>query len=208
MAENNAEIRKENRLKFMDPINIIVGLNIIATMGANISGAKKGLKSTITVSKEKPKTYLQKFPLVISTLTLIFLILGLFQIGTLEYKPEFQVLRIIGLVVYLVFSWIQIWAFKILGDNYSQEILIFKNHNLITKGPFKLIRHPQYLSQILIDIGGAFAVLSFILLPLAVLEIPFLIMRASIEENLLAKNFKDRFSQYKHKTGFMIPFIG
>ena len=42
----------------MDPINIIVGLNIIASFGANLTGAKKGLKSTVTPVKERPKTYL------------------------------------------------------------------------------------------------------------------------------------------------------
>jgi len=40
----------------MDPINIFVGLNLVATFGANISGAKRGLKEKLTVHKEKPKT--------------------------------------------------------------------------------------------------------------------------------------------------------
>jgi len=46
----------------MDPINIIILLNIIATFGANVTGAKRGLKSTVSEIKEKPKTFLQKFP--------------------------------------------------------------------------------------------------------------------------------------------------
>lgn len=192
----------------MDPINIIIGLNIIATFGANIGAAKKGIRDKVGVFKDKPKTYLQTLPMVFSTLTLIVLIISLFQIGTLEYKTEYQTIRIIGLAFYLVFSWIQIWATKVLGDNYLQDIAIKKNHELVTAGPFKIVRHPQYLSQFLMDIGAAFATLSFILAPLAVILLPFLIMRASLEDKLLEKHFGENFRNFKKKTGMLIPFIG
>ena len=192
----------------MDPINIIVGLNIIATFGANVSGAKKGLKSKIGATKEKPKTYLQRLPVILSTLTLIGLIISVFQIGTLEYKLDYNLIRYIGLAVYLVFSWVQVWAYKSLGENYSQDILIKKDHQLVKKGPFRIVRHPQYLSQILIDLGGAAATLSFIVAPLAIVQIPFIIMRASLEDKLLAKYFTDEFMLYKKKSGFIFPFIG
>jgi len=192
----------------MDPVNIILLFNIIGTFGANVTGAKRGLKSTLSEVKEKPKTFLQKFAPVLSMLSLVALILAVFQIGTLEYLEEYNTIRYIGLAVYLAFSWIQVWAFKTLGDNYSQEIMIKKKHELVTKGPFKLIRHPQYLCQILLDIGAAAATLGYIVGGLALIEIPVYIIRASMEDKLLAKHFAERFSEYKKKSGFMIPFIG
>jgi len=192
----------------MDPINIIIGLNIIATFGANFSGAKRGIKDKVGVFKDKPKTYLQTLPLVLSTITLVFLIISVFQIGTFEYRIDNQTLRIIGLCFYIIFSWVQIWAFKVLGDNYSQDIAIKKDHKLVTSGPFKIIRHPQYLSQMLMDLGGAVATLSFILAPLALIQIPFLLMRASFEDELLEKHFGENFRSYKKKSGMIFPFIG
>ena len=192
----------------MDPVNIIILFNIIGTFGANVTGAKRGLKSTLSEVKEKPKTFLQKFAPVLSMLSLVALILAVFQIGTLEYLEEYNTIRYIGLAVYLVFSWIQVWAFKTLGDNYSQEIMIKKKHELVTKGPFKLIRHPQYLCQILLDFGAAAVTLGYIVGGLALIEIPIYIIRASMEDKLLAKHFTERFSEYKKKSGFMIPFIG
>jgi len=192
----------------MDPINIIILLNIIATFGANVTGAKRGLKSTVSEIKEKPKTFLQKFPPMVSMLSLVALILAVFQIGTMDYLEEYDVIRYIGLAVYLVFSWVQVWSFKTLGDNYSQEIMIKKNHELITKGPFKIIRHPQYICQILLNLGATAATFSYIVGFLALIEIPIYIMRASLEDKLLAKYFSEKFSDYKKKSGFMIPFIG
>ncbi len=192
----------------MDPINIIIALNIIATFGANIGAAKKGIRDKVGVFKDKPKTYLQTLPVILSTLTLVVLIVSLFQVGTLEYSNNNQAIRIIGLIVYLVFSWVQIWITKVLGDNYTQDIAIKKEHQLVTSGPFKFIRHPQYLSQILIDIGGAIATLSFILAPIAIIQIPFLFMRAAFEDKLLEKHFGESFRSYKKKTGQIFPFIG
>lgn len=192
----------------MDPINIIILLNIIGTFGANVTGAKRGLKSTVSEIKEKPKTFLQKFPPVLSMLSLVALILAVFQIGTLDYTDEFNLIRYIGLAVYLVFSWIQVWSFKSLGDNYSQDIMIKKKHELVTKGPFKIIRHPQYACQIILDLGATAATLGYIVGLIAIIEIPIYIMRASVEEKLLAKYFTEKFSDYKKKSGFMIPFIG
>jgi protein-S-isoprenylcysteine O-methyltransferase Ste14 len=192
----------------MDPINLIAGLNLVITFGANMSGAKKGLHSSITAAKEKPKTYLQKLPLILSTITLIAFIVGLFQFGTISYTGHLQTYRIVGLAFYIVFSWLQIWAYKALGSNYSQDVLIFKDHKLITKGPFKFLRHPQYLSQVFVDLGAGFATLSYIVIPITIIEIPFIILRASLEEKLLEKHFKDDFRNYKSKSGFIIPFIG
>ena len=192
----------------MDPVNIIVLLNIIATFGANVSGAQHGLKSKVMVAKEKPKTYLQKLPLVLSALTIITLVIATFQIGTLEYIENLNPVRYSGLLIYLVFSWFQIWAFKTLGENYSQDIMIKKDHQLVTKGPFKIIRHPQYLSQILLDLGASAATLSYLVFALTIIEIPFIIMRAIVEEKMMEKYFGNSFSEYKKKSGFIIPFIG
>ena len=194
----------------MDPVNIIILLNVIATFGANVTGAKRGLKSTVSEIKEKPKTFLQKFPPALSMLSLVALILAVFGIGTLDYESfkDYNFIRYAGLLVYLMFSWIQVWSFKSLGDNYSQDIMIKKNHELITKGPFTIIRHPQYLCQILLDLGATAATLGYIVGFLAIIEIPIYIMRASAEDKLLNKHFAEKFSDYKKKSGFMIPFIG
>ncbi len=195
----------------MDPINLLVGLNLFVSMSANISAAKKGLKTKFTGAKEKPLTYLQKVPPNVAAVVLILLILGVFKIFTLsaEFEEQYFNLRVTGLIVFLIFSWVQVYAFKSLGEDYSQDIVIFKNHKLHTTGLYKFIRHPQYLSQILSDLGAAVALLSYVALPVILLvEIPLFILRASYEDKLLEKHFGEEFKTYKKKSGFMLPFIG
>lgn len=195
----------------MDPINILVGINLFLTISANFSGAKKGLKTSITKVIEKPNTFLQKTPPNIAALILVLSILSIFDLGTLQqaYKDDLQIIRIIGLGFFILFSWIQVWAFKSLGKNYAQDIVIMKEHLLVTSGVYKIIRHPQYLSQMLSDLGAGIALLSYTVVPLVVIvEIPLFIARGIVEEKMLHKHFKEKFAEYKKKSGFMIPFVG
>ncbi len=195
----------------MDPINLLVGLNLFISMTANFSGAKKGLKSKVTGVVERPRTFLQKAPPNVAAVVLILLILAVFKIFTLpvEYEEQYFTLRVIGMLLYIIFSWTQVLSFKQLGENYSQEIVIMKNQKLVKTGFYKFIRHPQYLSQILSDLAASVALLGYVVLPVVILfEIPLFILRASYEDKLLRKHFKEEFDQYKNHSGFMIPFIG
>lgn len=195
----------------MDVINLLVGINLFLSITANASGAKKGLKSSISDVIERPKTYLQKLPMNIAAIVLILEILGVFKIGTIDISESdpLYTYRLIGLLFFIVFSWLQVWAYKIMGKNYSQEVIISKKQELVTSGPFKIVRHPQYVSQLLSDIGAGVALASYLVLPMVILIlIPLFILRAILEEKLLLKRFPEEYKEYKKKTGFLIPFIG
>lgn len=195
----------------MDPINLTLLINLLVSMSANWGGARKGLKTSITKVIERPVTYLQKFPPNISALVLVLIIIGVFKVGVLpeEFAEKFLGWRIVGLFVFIVFTWLQVLAYQSLGKFYAPDIVILKGHELKTGGIYRLIRHPQYLSQILSDLGAAIALMSYLVLPIVLfVEIPLFILRAIEEEKLLTKHFKEDFSNYKKKSGFMIPFVG
>lgn len=195
----------------MDPINLIVAINLFVSMSSNLSGAKKGMKSKLSNVVKKPTTYLQKIPPNIAALVLILTIAAIFNLGVFDesIKQEYNYLRIIGLILFIIFSWVQVSSFKALGEFYSQDILIFKNHKLIKLGLYKYLRHPQYFSQILSDFGVGLALMGYIIIPIVIfIEIPLFILRAKAEENLLSAYFNEEFKEYKKKSGFFIPFIG
>lgn len=195
----------------MDPINLLVAINLFASMTANIGGAKKGLKVSVMGVADRPKTFLQKLPPNVSAVVVLLSVLGIFGLGILpaESLEEFLNIRIIGLAVFVIFSWVQVWVYKSLGKDYSQEIVVLKNQNLHTTGAYKFIRHPQYACQLLSDLGIGIALMSYLAVPVVVLiEIPLFIMRAAYEDRLLAKHFGEEFSAYKKRSGFMLPFIG
>ena len=192
-------------------INILVAINLLVSMSANLSGARKGFKTSITKVVERPHTFLQKIPPNIAALVLILTIVSIFKIGTFtgEYEEQFFALRLIGLLMFVIFSWMQVWAYRSLGNSYAQDIVILKEHKLHTSGIYKFVRHPQYVSQILSDIGAGLALLSYTIVPVVIFfELPLFIMRASVEDKMLMKYFGEQFTAYKKRSGFMIPFIG
>ena len=194
----------------MDPVNIITGIALLLSIAANGSATKGGLKRSVTKSERKPNTYLQKVPLNISALILILQLLSVFQIvGTIEYKNEYLIFRIIGLILFIVFAWLQVMSFKNLKSFYSQDISLQKNHQLITTGLHKTIRHPQYMSQVISDLFFGIAVGSYIIIPLVLLvQLPLFILRAKKEETMMLDYFGEPYSEYRKKSGFIIPFIG
>ena len=193
----------------MDSINIISFIVLIVSIAANSTATKGGLKKTVIKSERRPKTYLQKAPLNISALILIIQILGVFQIGTLNYSTELQYIRIVGVIVFVIFAWLQVYSFRNLKSFYSQDIAILKNHQLITTGIHKTVRHPQYISQIISDLGMGFALLGYLIIPLVIfIEFPLFILRAKKEEKMMTEYFGEKFIEYKKTSGFIIPFIG
>ncbi len=194
----------------MDPINIIAGIALLLSIVANSSAAKGGLKRSVTKSERKPNTYLQKIPLNISALILILQIISIFEIiGTVEYKDEYLIFRIIGLILFILFAWLQVISYKNLKSYYSQDISLQKNHQLISTGIHKNIRHPQYISQVLSDLFFGIAVGSYIIIPLVLLvQLPLFILRAKKEETMMLDFFGETYSEYKKKSGFIIPFSG
>ena len=195
----------------MDPINLLLAINLFVSMSANYSGARKGLKTSVTKLIDKPSSYLQKVPPNVAAIVLIVTIVSIFKVGTLpdNYQSQYSTLRIIGLIVFVVFSWIQVVSYKSLGKFYSQDIVILKEHELVEKKLYRFVRHPQYASQLLSDLGAGIALLSYLVTPVVILvEIPLFIMRARFEEKMLLKHFGSQFVSYKKKSGFMIPFIG
>ncbi|MFC2083919.1 methyltransferase family protein [Bacteroidota bacterium] len=194
----------------MDPLNILFGIALIISMGANFSATKSSLKQQVTKFVTKPKSYLQKVPLNVSAFLVILELLGVFGVGVFKTADteSWMIVRMVFLLMYIIFSWLQIYSFKSLGKNYSPEIVILYGHELVEKGPYKIIRHPQYLFQFLSDLSAGITLLSYpVLLLVIIFEIPLFILRARKEEKMLKKHFGNTFTEYKKKSSFIIPLL-
>jgi len=80
--------------------------------------------------------------------------------------------------------------------------------NLITRGPYRWVRHPLYLCMmiVLVGIGIAFRSLWGII-SVITLFLPAVIYRARLEESALAEKFGSTWNKYVSQTKFFIPFL-
>lgn len=80
---------------------------------------------------------------------------------------------------------------------------VLEYDRLVTWGPYRHVRHPQYVAYFFI-FGGFITLLNLIaLLPL--LSIPSIIRMATVEEELLIKQYGDEYARYQQKTGKFLP---
>ena len=60
---------------------------------------------------------------------------------------------IAGLAVFALAKWIKYWAIATLGRRWSFRVLVLPGSPLITTGPYRFMRHPNYLG-VMGEIGG------------------------------------------------------
>jgi len=95
-----------------------------------------------------------------------------------------------------------------LGRQWRVDAGLSHDHELVTTGPYKLVRHPIYTSMLCLLLGTGFMVTPLWLFLLAV--VVFLLgteIRVRIEDRLLASRFAERFQEYARKVPAYIPFV-
>jgi protein-S-isoprenylcysteine O-methyltransferase Ste14 len=104
----------------------------------------------------------------------------------------------------LVFA---IWARVILGRNWSGVITLKEGHELIERGPYRIVRHPIYTGILIMFAGTAVAIGYFGgFIGLLLLFVSFW-MKLKREENLMLKHFPDEYSAYQRRVKRIIPFL-
>lgn len=99
-----------------------------------------------------------------------------------------------------------IWARRHLGRNWSPMPSIQENHELVTSGPYRVVRHSIYT-------GMLTAMLGFTLtggLPWLIIFVAFGIMfiwRVHVEEKFMMELFPQQYPEYKKRTKALIPFV-
>jgi protein-S-isoprenylcysteine O-methyltransferase Ste14 len=113
----------------------------------------------------------------------------------------------LGLILYVIGIAGRQWAHRSLGAYWSVDIEIRKNHQIIRKGPYKFMRHPNSLFNILEMAGIILIPNSYFSLVLFVLiYLPVIIYRSLTEEKIMGKSLGKSYRKYKAETKGLIPF--
>ena len=115
--------------------------------------------------------------------------------------------RYLGLLLFTIGATVRLLALKALGKYFSAYVTLQPNHQLVRHGIYASIRHPLYLSLLLIPTGIALAFASSLALPIFVLAAAFVFDRIGKEELLLAGCFGAEFADYRRRTWRLIPLV-
>ena len=93
-----------------------------------------------------------------------------------------------------------------LGKFWSATLQLKENHQLVTKGVYRRIRHPMYLSFLTFSAGNALALPNYIAGPAMMVAILVLIaFRVGPEERMLLEEFGEEYEEYRKRSYRLIP---
>jgi protein-S-isoprenylcysteine O-methyltransferase Ste14 len=125
-----------------------------------------------------------------------------------QVVPRSTLASLFGIAVAGAGAMIALAARRQLGGNWSASVTIKQGHELVSSGPYGLVRHPIYFGLIVAALGTAIAfgqMRDWIALPIWVAA--FRIKQLK-EEQMLVETFGDKYREYRRVVrSAMIPLL-
>lgn len=100
-----------------------------------------------------------------------------------------------------------VWAREHLGRNWSRSVTIKQDHELITSGPYSMVRHPIYTGILTGFLGMAIAISQVRgFLVLALIFLAFWI-KLRMEEKWMHSQFGQTYATYAGQTAALVPYL-
>ena len=112
----------------------------------------------------------------------------------------------VGLALFGLGLGLAIWARVHLGRNWGTPMTQKDEPELVTSGPYGLVRHPIYSGILVAGIGTAVG-LSWLWLAAVGLAAIYFVYSATVEERYLTEQFPRDYPRYRHSTKMLVPFV-
>ena len=113
----------------------------------------------------------------------------------------------VGAAVTLMGLLFSVSARAYLGRNWSGTVTVKENHELITSGPYGIVRHPIYTGLLLAFVGSAFA-RGDLAGVVAVMLVLFAFWRKlRMEERWMREQFGETYVAYSRRVAALVPFL-
>jgi protein-S-isoprenylcysteine O-methyltransferase len=103
---------------------------------------------------------------------------------------------------------LRFWSIRVLARFFTVDVNIQQGHELIRRGPYRLLRHPSYTGSLMTFLGFGLALGNVwsLLVLLAPVMVAFA-WRMRVEERVLAEAFPAQYPDYARRTKRLIPFV-
>ncbi|MFY9708761.1 MAG: isoprenylcysteine carboxylmethyltransferase family protein [Candidatus Cybelea sp.] len=129
-----------------------------------------------------------------------------FRHATIFLANRNQYLGIAGVALCALGIGLAIYARFYLGSNWGLPMTRRANPELVTSGPYALVRHPIYSGLLLAMIGSGLALSVSWAIGLLIVG-PYFIYSARAEEQTMADAFPQQYPAYRTRTKMFVPFV-
>ena len=100
-----------------------------------------------------------------------------------------------------------IWARVWIADNWSSDVTLKRDHELIVTGPYAFVRHPIYTGILVALIGTALAVGEWRGALAVVLACAAFWRKLTIEEAVMRRQFGEAYDRYAEGVPALVPYL-
>ena len=125
-----------------------------------------------------------------------------------RFVPATVAIHVLGVILVSTGLGFAAWARVHLGRNWSGEITLKQEHELIRSGPYGLVRHLIYSGMLAAMFGTAIVIGEWRALIALLFFVAAVLRRVSVEERWLREIFPDDYSRYRREVPALIPFLG
>lgn len=135
------------------------------------------------------------------------LVLALFRfVRPEDLEVHSTALAALGLAIVLCGLGFAVWARVHLGRNWGMPMSRKEEPELVTSGPYRLVRHPIYTGLLVAVVGTALAI-NLLALAIAVIMAALFWHAARVEERNMTAAFPTAYPAYRAHTKMLIPFV-
>jgi protein-S-isoprenylcysteine O-methyltransferase Ste14 len=134
----------------------------------------------------------------------VFVIAGVLRGGSLAVHS--WILGAIGAVLFVCGIGLAVWARLHLGRNWGMPMTQRAEPELVTSGPYRLVRHPIY-TGLLTAMLGTVLINNLLGLIVVALLIAYFYYCGTVEERNLSATFPTAYPEYRSRTKMLIPFL-
>lgn len=135
-------------------------------------------------------------------------LLGRRFVPALELPGPVLVWAVVGAPVCVAGMALRLSAIRTLGRAYSTVVTIQPGQEVVTDGPYRLVRHPAYTGLLLMALGAGIACGHAVAIAASVaLPLPALVYRIRIEEPVLVRGLGESYGAYARTKKRLIPGV-
>jgi protein-S-isoprenylcysteine O-methyltransferase Ste14 len=124
-----------------------------------------------------------------------------------RFLPASSLVMVVGLGIELAGLSLAIWARRHLGRNWSGEITIKQEHQLIQTGPYQHLRHPIYTGLLMMYAGLTVATGEWLAIAGMAMAALAYWRKTRMEEAILGAAFGAEYATYRDDTWAIVPGI-
>jgi protein-S-isoprenylcysteine O-methyltransferase Ste14 len=122
-----------------------------------------------------------------------------------RFEPDTPMLAALGAVIQSAFLAFAIWARRHLGRNWSGEVTVKVDHQLVQSGPYRFVRHPIYTAMAGMYAGSAVAIGEWHCVAAIAIMLFAYARKIGLEETALRGEFGEVYDDYRRKSWALIP---